>query len=74
MLEVTSQELPTLRRLRPGDPLKLAISARLKSMNDNGRSMIEVDHVEYANPEEHREEAKEAKILMTQESHSPGGA
>lgn len=55
---------------KPGDEVTVYVYGTIKSVNDEGKAMVNISKVE-GNDGEERGEAEESKIVTTQESHVP---
>ena len=73
LFELSSQELPNGKNVRPGDPVTVYLYGTVKSVHDDGRIMVNVTRITNEKEGSDEKETKTSKVLkvQTQESHAP---
>lgn len=45
LFDLHSKDVPAIKTMRPGDPLRIEVHGKIKSMHDDGRATMEVHKV-----------------------------
>jgi len=70
MFELKHDEVPSAKNKKPGEPIAVELHGHIKSVHDDGRSMMEVKSVK----SEEVPEDKDIPMVRLQQSPSAGGA
>lgn len=70
LFELKKEDIKPASRQQPGDPIRVSLQGRVKSMHDDGSMQMYVHQVEHQSDETDLQEAPKLNV-QTQESHAP---